>query len=254
MIKSLKKLFSVDESELDFDEMELADDYSSLYQDELKDNSTNVDKKTTKTEEIIKERGNRITEVIPVVQDPVSVTNKLSNLKSPETVLNVNSEEKEEEKPIRKSFDFAKEIEAAYERPYVDYQDSDNKVVVEKMEASKEEIIEKHDTKELVNKDTYVLKDIISPMRGVIRKEKNVIKRDEEVKKAQIIKLREHIKTIEIEPGEEYSDTMEFPSTNTKKLNGSLAEPPKNTLSETSKFTLIEDSTGEMRLVIDEDK
>ncbi|MDF9867215.1 preprotein translocase subunit SecD [Bacilli bacterium PM5-3] len=267
MIKAIKKLFSVDESELDFDEIETSEDKSNLYQNELNNQHENTNTSNLNVREILEEQGNKITEVqsnteinevlsdneietVNIVEQPV----KTFDTTTPD-ILNHNIVEADT-KPTKRSFDFAKEIEDAYEKPFVD------PIEKEVIEKKQEKSIEKPKVNDEINKDNYVLKDIISPMRGVVRKETNSIKRDPDVKKSQIIKLREHVKTTEIEPDstDDYAQTIEFTFSDTKNLEDTLnginipSEEPKDTLSETSKFTLIEDSTGEMRLVIDEDE
>lgn len=254
MIKAIKKLFSVDESELDFDEIETTEEKSTLYQNELNNNleNTGVNNYTKPIEDdnIIKEID---TDVDIIVNEPV-----IKAIEETAPDINAFEIDKPEVKTNRRSFDFAKEIEDAYEKPYfAEDEEEVEEVETIKVDEIKAKDVDKSDN--LVNKDNYVLKDIISPMRGVIRKETNTIKRDAEVKKAQIIKLREHTKTTEMEPSDDdYYETIEFPFTDTKELDDDLttlpSEEPKDTLSETSKFTLIEDSTGEMRLVIDEEE
>ncbi|MDL2211791.1 hypothetical protein LJB88_02825 [Erysipelotrichaceae bacterium OttesenSCG-928-M19] len=295
MIKTIKKLFSVDESELDFDEIEMAEEKSAQYEKELINNQSNLNETNNlfstsplKQEDILKETGNKVTEInneiisdadasfmrptddLEIVDNSkndigsLEITNSAVQLKALDEansdVITHNVVDAER-KATKKSFDFAKEIEEAYEKPYTDY--SEDEIVSKPIEktvekVTEEELVDKNkNTDELVNKDNYVLKDIISPMRGVIRKETNSIKRDEEVKKAQIIKLRENIKTTELDPDNDYNETIQFPFTDTKDLdeiNNLPKEEARDTLSETSKFTLIEDSTGEMRLVIDEDE
>ena len=255
MIKAIKKLFSVDESELDFDEIETTDDKSTLYQDELNNKLENTGvtnyNKSIEDDNIIKEIDN---DVDIIISEP-----NVQSIEETAPEIDILEANKVETKPNRRSFDFAKEIEDAYEKPYVPFEETEEVKEVETVKVDETKQTESSKSEDLVNKDNYVLKDIISPMRGVIRKETNTIKRDVDVKKAQIIKLREQIKTTEMEPNDEdYYETIEFPFTDTKDLEGDLNkipfEEPRDTLSETSKFTLIEDSTGEMRLVIDEDE
>ena len=264
MFKSIKKLFSVDESDLDFDEIETSEDKSSMYKKSLEQEAVNTDTSEMSLKEMIEEHGNKIREVETnqpsfeqVIQEQPEkiITMPLEEFEKTSTDLFNSKPIENEIKANSKSFDFAKAIEDAYEKPYV----PEEKVVEEEVPVKKViESTKKED--ELVSKDTYVLKDIISPMKGVIRKETKEIKRDEEVRKSQIIKLREQVKTTEIEPDivDDYVETIEFTFTDTKNLDDTLREIPseevKDTLSETSKFTLIEDSTGEMRLVIDEDE
>jgi len=267
MIKAIKKLFSVDESELDFDEIETSEEKSLLYKKSLDEQFEKTNTGDLNFDEIFSEHGNKIREVpddnIQSVFEIESIPTEPSIPAFDETTPDVLVHDivEEEIKPSSRSFDFAQEIDDAYEKPYTLFKEEVKESKPEvKVEISEEESMKDENKKDqLVSKDTYVLKDIISPMHGVIRKETNIIKRDEEVKKSQIIKLREQVKTTEIEPDttDNYAETLEFQFTDTKDLDDTLnsmpSGTPRDTLSETSKFTLIEDSTGEMKLVIDEE-
>lgn len=258
MIKSIKKLFSVDESELDFDEVEDVENKANLYQKELAQH--NIDTTANLNLSInnrLEEQGNKFKEIEANISYEQTPTNneKIDIIKDYQVQTNSlisDDLESSQEKTARRSFDFEKAIENSYD-VVEDIIDTPDILV-------KDEGSSKKDTNDIINKDNYVLKDIISPMRGVIRKETNTIKKEEEHKKAQIIKLREQVKTKEIDIEDGYAQTIEFPfdTGDTKELETKLADITNNesrdTLSETSRFTLIEDSTGEMRLVIDEEE
>lgn len=274
MFKSIKKLFSVDESELDFEDFEEGENKAKLYQDELA--QTNEKMNPNDIAPIVAKNepdDNRYTEV-PLnqgIDEIVQANQTESVLKQPEAVkpevftedtskisdisqvLVTEDIQPSYEQTNRRSFDFEKEINATYDKTEKVKLDEEESKRKEKLDALKE-----------VNesKEDYVLKDIISPMRGVIRKETNTIKKEEPHRSSQIIKLREQLKTTAVEDTEDtYTEIVELPTkkaTDTKDLADTLSNleksAPKDTLSETSKFTLIEDSTGEMRLVIDEDE
>ncbi|MEG0283729.1 MAG: hypothetical protein RR425_02165 [Erysipelotrichales bacterium] len=274
MIKAIKKLFSVDESELDFDEIETSEKKYTLYEKEL-----NQYKEDTSISDIsiVEVKGNQAPSdfnsnneqpIIPTSK-PVSKAIEQTN---PEILKHNIILDLDEDKTAKRSLDFAKEIEDAFENTakVAKALPLDEDVQTQAKKEAKDSLVEKvsieEDVERIITKDNYELKDIISPMRGVVRKEKNTIKRDPEHKKAQIIKLREHVKTTDIE-GSDVDDiydekindlTREFNVAKSKKINVvatelSEEEEVHEALSETSKFTLIEDSTGEMKLVIDED-
>lgn len=252
MIKSIKKLFSVDISELDFDEMEQDDiTKDSLYQQELESN-----KNTKQTTSVVKEKKtepfseNKYSEVsVSYEKKPEKKPEILKQYHEDIAPLLAEDSVDDSKKTIRRSFDFEKDIDLSYQQP------TTIKKIVE--EGPVKENIRQNE-KDLVNKDNYVLKDIISPMRGVVRKETNIIKKDNEHKKAQIIKLREEVKAKQVDD-DQYIDTVELPfEADTKDLEGSLnsftfESEMNSTLSETSRFTLIEDSTGKLSLAIDEE-
>lgn len=265
MIKAIKKLFSVDESELDFDEIETSDEKYTLYEQELNQYKEDTSVEDISVVEIVEPTHNNKApiqnneaKIIPDITDSMIKNTQTQPViktydETTNDALNHNIVPlSDEENTGRRTFDFASEIEQAYEEPT-----KVEKLKVDTIKPAKQEI-EDVALDTLVSKDNYVLKDIISPMHGVVRKEKNVIKRDTEHKKAQIIKLREHVKTTEIESDDifsfEHENTLEFDVDKAQRLNIIKKDKSKqDTLSETSKFTLIEDSTGEMKLVIDED-
>lgn len=258
MLKKLKKMFSVDPEELDLKDIEEAfNDKATLYKEDLNQNNTNeiklnnFDNTDDKLKVINNTQDNILKEMEVVNQNKInSTTENIVDL-----VKNNVVQEIEIENTPRRSFDFEKEIENAYGIKTTPIKEE--KKVEEVVEVVEE--VTKKDAHDIISKDEYVLKDIISPMHGIVRKENKVIKKEEEVKKAEIIKLREKIKTTEIEEKveEPIEELVTFPFSDTKELSQGLDTLPKldkkDTLSETSKFTLIEDSTGEMRLVIDED-
>lgn len=260
MIKAIKKLFSVDESELDFDEIETSDENYTLYEKELNQFKEDTMANDVSVVEIIESSQNN-TKIIPDESEPIIKTTqpviKAYDQTTPDALNHNIVPLTDDENTGRRTFDFASEIEQAYSSKTGEVE----KVKVEKVE----KVVPKQEVKEeeaeldpLISKENYVLKDIISPMHGVVRKEKNVIKRDTEHKKAQIIKLREQVKTTEIDEDLslpfESEGTLEFDIEKAQKLNIIKEDKKKQeALSETSRFTLIEDSTGEMKLVIDED-
>lgn len=261
MIDKIKKFFSVDVTDIDVQDIEEAfNDKSSIYQKELNDNNTNklnfngINNSDDKLKNIDDTQKNVLKE-IDVAEDIVTTKQTANDIM--DVVKNNVVEESELEQTPRRSFDFEKEIEDAYQNNV-----TKNEEFVGKIKEDAEEIKVKKETKDphnIVSKDEYVLKDIISPMHGIIRKENKVIKKEEEPRKSQIIKLREQLKTKEIGNivDESYEEVLEFPFSDTKEVDGLDNLPKtskKDTLSETSKFTLIEDSTGEMRLVIDEEE
>lgn len=253
MIKTLKKLIKVD---IDIDEIDLVntddleDDKKSLYQTELEKNKQNentgfinVEKKAPTIEE--------------ASYNEVSTSNERRVDKQPEVLKQFHeditpliAEESVDDsvKSNRRTFDFEKDIDLSYQEPA-----QVKKLVDESLETDF-----KVREQDLVNKDNYVLKDIISPMRGVVRKETNVMKKNNGHKKAEIIKLGKQIKAKEVEDNV-YIDTVELPfEADTKDLEDSLnsftfESEANSTLSETSRFTLIEDSTGKLSLAIDEE-
>lgn len=256
MFEKIKNIFKVDPDDLDLKEIEEAfNEKSTLYQQDLDHNNTNeikinnFDNTDDKLKVIDNTQKNKFTEI-------EQTNNNLVN-KNSENILDVVKnnivEEIEIENTPRRSFDFEKEIESAYGSKQIEKEPE--KKVVEKVE----EKVEIKNTQNNSANDEYVLKDIISPMHGIVRKEVKVFKKEEEVKKAEIIKLREKIKATEVEEVVEQpkEEIITFPFSDTKELSEGFDNIPRSdkrdTLSETSKFTLIEDSTGEMRLVIDED-
>lgn len=244
MLKKIKSLFDVNEDELDLEELEnTQNDIDMSYQKELNDNNDIVDnfQYEVKAEDIsgytIKELDNQ--EDLEEVVDETS-----SNKSKLQALSNTNK---------HSLYDFEKDIEKAYDKPYHDIEDDilkENEVILVDKKV-------KNDN-DLVDKSNYVRKPIIKPMSGLDKKDKELFKKDDEHKKSQIIKLREMNKTIEIEANNDnYVDDFKLFEENTKRLEDdlfSISSPHKSSLKDTSKFTLVEDSTGEMRLVIDEDE
>lgn len=261
MIDKLKKIFSVDDTELDLKDIEDAfSEKSSVYKNDLNDNNTNklnfnnLNNNDNKLKDIDDTQANVLKEM-DVAEEAAIINQATSNIM--DVVKNNVVTESELEHTPRRAFDFEKEIENAYQ--------SSEKIKEEVIKEVKEPVQETKpkangkDPHKIISKEDYVLKDIISPMHGIVRKENKVIKKEEEPKKAQIIKLREQVKTKEVDNliDETYGEVLEFPFSDTKEIDGIESLPKsskKDTLSETSKFTLIEDSTGEMRLVIDEEE
>lgn len=252
MIKSLKKFLKVD---IDIDEIDsvntddLDDNKDSLYQTELKKN-----KQPENTGIIYKEK---IPSIEEAMYSEVSTSYEKRVDKQPEVLKHFHeditpliSEESIDDaiKSNRRTFDFEKDIDLSYQKPA-----QVKKLVDEDLDTDF-----KVREKDLVNKDNYVLKDIISPMRGVVRKETNTIKKDNAHKKAEIIKLGQTIKAKQVDENK-YIDTVELPfEPDTKDLEDSLnsftfESEANSTLSETSRFTLIEDSTGKLSLAIDDE-
>ena len=253
MIKTIKNLFSVDESELDIDEVETSNEKYSLYKQELEQNKENENNPTAKINVVEVNQNNLAEEQVKTVEIDDSTGKIISpnqtnfkaidNTSSDTLNHNVIMEEKNYAND-KKSFDFAKEIEKEYEK--------NDEAIMKEQEKEQEKQKEVNKEKE-VTKENYVLKDIISPMRGVVRKEEKTIKRNDEVRRAQIIKLREQVKTTEIDQEEKNDNTMEYNFAKSKNIT-IFSDVPENheSLSETSKFTMVEDATGEIKLVIDE--
>lgn len=265
MIDKIKKFFSVDVNDIDVQDIEEAfGDKSSIYQNELNDNNTNnlnfnsINNTDDKLKDIDNTQDNVLKEM-DIVQE-VDLVQEVDNIKQTandvaDVIQNNVVQESELEQTPRRSFDFEKEIENAYQGNQSDKTDES----LSKKNNEETKIKNSKDPHDIISKEEYVLKDIISPMHGIIRKENKVIKKEEGPKTSQIIKLREQLKTKEIGNvvEEPYQEILEFPFFDTKEvdeLNNLPKTNKKDTLSETSKFTLIEDSTGEMRLVIDEEE
>lgn len=173
------------------------------------------------------------------------------------------------EMSIKSSFDFEREIinDNNYNKPIIpdskdDYeidvkplvQKEVNVEVPKKIPTPARKVVDNSiikDSRTIISKEDYVLRDIISPIYGVVRKEEKTIQKEEKSHEvSKIIKLRDKNKVVEIEYEDEFNN-------DTKKMSldalNKISEKRK-TLSETSKFTLVEDSTGEMRLFIDEEE
>lgn len=257
MLKSIKKLFSIDESEVDLDEIDLEiDDKKELYKKQIKqtENKVPVFPKTNTKE--FEDESAKYTEVKApepeVIIEPVA----LDEIKEIQDNTKPLVDENEVSKKTRRSFDFEQVIEKSYEpRTNEEKSFEEKNVKVEK----EQPVVKEKQPSAKYTRDNYVLKDLISPMKGIVRKEKPMPKKGSDHKKANIIKLREEVKTKELDVKDNYKEILDFSleATDTKDLESSLNKlskaEVKDTLSETSRFTLIEDSTGEMRLVIDEE-
>lgn len=254
MLKSIKKLFSIDETEVDIDEIDTEiEEKKELYKKQLtpKPERTPVYPKLKNSE--LDDNSTKYTEVksfdSTITNEPVA----LDEIKEIQENTKPLVDDSEINKASRRSFDFEQVIEKSYEPQ------TKKEEVVEEVEQPKE-IVKENKKNNEYTRDNYVLKDLISPMRGVVRKEKPMPKKGNDHKKANIIKLREEVKTKELEAKDDYKELLDYTqdTIETKDLESSLNQlsnqKAKDTLSETSRFTLIEDSTGEMRLVIDEDE
>ena len=268
MIKAIKKLFSVEDEDLDFDNIETTDEKSNIYKKSLNHNNEHTPTQPLNVRELLEEQGNKIKEVESNKIEQVSHTGNFENIipLKADDIINHNVSNDDNSVNSRAfNFDFEKEIEDAYNKSASNQDDvvkvveTEKKVVSVPVENKKEE-----KTKEpLYTKDNYVLQDIISPMGGIIKKGKGAIKKEEPALPSTntgIIKLRNRIKTREIDPDvhtENYKEDVDFSSKEGDSLEDALnklsSKSEKEVISETSKFTLVEDATGEMKLVIDED-
>lgn len=257
MLKNLKKLFSVAEEDLEIDEKEITDEHYEAFRNELK--QFNLDKTTSDFNEL-----NNINDTA------------LRGIKGLDVedirVKEIDSDEANRAVEVvsgRKNFDFEKEIDKAYD------EDPVNKRVINfvgkassrkehQSTINKNDINNKrvYDVKDLLIKpDDYVLRDIISPMKGVVRKEAHPIVNkpiENPQKKSKIIKMKELRNQVDV-------SEIDTTSKENKKPKEEKSLPPlesiesprlqtKSSVNETSRFTIVEDSTGEMRLFIDENE
>ena len=244
----IKKIFAIDEEDLSISDLDTKENKDLLYQQELVKNQIVNEEiifdsmAEDKDDDIFVAQEIKIDEIKPLEtvkeQPPLANTNKLN-------------------------LDFQDAIKSAYETG-----DTVKTEVAEETEIKKEKVpvsatVEKQhlkDTKDLSNKETYVPRDIISPMKGIIKKHTVEIPRKGEENKnvsSEIIKMRQFNKVVEVKDNKEDTLPFDLYEEDTKKLDvelNKLSTKPKSSLRDTSMFTLVEDSTGEMRLVIDEEE
>ncbi|MDR1781444.1 MAG: hypothetical protein LBR40_00360 [Bacilli bacterium] len=238
----IKNIFAIDEEDLDISDLNTKENKDLLYQQELEKNKKDLNK------DIVFNQVNHDDKNNFFKGDEV----KIDSIKPIEVI--------KEQPPLtsnkQKNLDFQKAINVAYEK------DINSEEIKKEEVVKKEPVIEKKtvkDSKDLVNKDTYVPRDIISPMKGIIKKHTVEIPREGDNNKnlsSDIIKMREFNKVVEVNDNNE-DIPFDLFEEDTKKLGDELKEldtKPKSSLRDTSMFTLVEDSTGEMRLVIDEEE
>lgn len=270
MLKNLKKLFSVEEEDLEVDHKKITDEHYEAFKNGLK--QFNLDKTTNDFNDIRK------------IHDSSVGNLEDENLRVREIDDGHVSQETVRHNEViggRKNFDFEKEIDKAYDEapierravkfvePKPSIPDNEHSAaLVEKNDNNNKRV---YDVKELaINPDDYVLRDIISPMKGIVRKEMNpVVNKPIEnlQKKSKIIKIKElrnQVDISEIDGAKAKKKVKavvkeevieELPAEVEKGLPfEALENPPLQTKAnstETSRFRIVEDSTGEMRLFTD---
>ncbi|MDR3215725.1 MAG: hypothetical protein LBT75_05600 [Bacilli bacterium] len=246
ILDKIKNIFVVEEEELDLKDFNTKENKELLYQNEVHNNSKKLD------DIVLSEvKSDAFDQINPQeIKQPVEI------IKEQPPLLNETD---------KHNFNFQNEINKAYRNPYVEESESlplfDNEFKAAKQPKQVEQPAQKplKKTSDLVNKENYVPRDILSPMNGVVKKHTvDIPKKHEEGKNisSEIIKIREFNKVVEVD--DKLNDVLPFDlfEENTKKLDHSLSslkDKKKSSLRDTSIFTLVEDSTGEMRLVIDEE-
>lgn len=274
MLKNLKKLFSVDEEDLEIDHKKITDEHYEAFKNELK--QFNLDKTTSDFNDLSKIHD-------PNIRDLEEENFRIREIDGGE----VSNDGAHYNEPMggRKNFDFEKEIDKAYDEAPVNRR-TINFIDRGKPKSGRDALAEKHDNnnkrvydvKDLaINPDDYVLRDIISPMKGIVRKEANPVVNkpiENPQKKSKIIKIKELRNQVDVSEIDGVKSKKKVrakveeeaqPKPQVEKKANAEAEkglpfevlenPPlqaKPSLTETSRFTIVEDSTGEMRLFIDE--
>lgn len=284
MFEKLKKIFSVDDEQFEEENIENTqtnfDTSLSAYNNNMeKDiNLVEIDSTGKVVVPHIKKSTYSPISVIPT-QNPIMDTSEIQvQARNSETLEFRNREQNTVEK---RKLDFGETIDNLYgEEKTIEIVKEQPKIVkstpvTKKVAPVKQET---KDTKKSSNETGYVLRDILSPHGGVVRKETNTIQKEKPKERTKIIRLRDDYRTVdlsdtnELESISDLDNTIENIDTVFEKLSNNLeqtnleetssssiikeTQPSEKEvrISETSKFTLIEDSTGEMRLFIEEEE
>lgn len=266
MFDKLKKIFSVDDEQYEEEKItntqtnidQLLNDYDNNVDNDV--NLVEIDSTGKVVVPQIKKSTYSPINVIPTKNPIIDTAEIQTQARNAESLDFRNKDQNTIEK---RKLDFGQTIDDIYA--------DDNKETLAKAPVFKENpkpVFKKKEVK--TNPDTgYVLRDILSPHGGVVRKETNTIQREKPKEPTKIIRLREDYKVLDLE-NNEIDNTIDNIDSVFDELTSSLEDNNENTntsiimesspssnetkLADTSKFTLIEDSTGEMRLFIEEDE